>query len=94
MPPTNRQQTDGQRIHTIPQEARCDFLAFSILGNGDFNIDNTYEVLKDMPPQAGRQLQTLFAELIRSGEEEGPKCILSDEYQDAYRDASNDEPSP
>lgn len=52
-----------------------------------------YGVLKDMPPQAEQQLRTLFAELIRSGEEEGPECILSDEYQDAYREASNDEPS-
>ena len=52
-----------------------------------------YEVLKNMLPQAEQLLQTLFAELIRPGEEEGPECILSDEYQDAYRDASNDEPS-
>ncbi|KAF7882781.1 uncharacterized protein EAF02_006144 [Botrytis sinoallii] len=49
------------------------------------------EVLKDMPPLEGQQLQVLFAGLCLSGEEQGPKWILSDKYNETPLERADDQ---
>ncbi|KAF7932423.1 uncharacterized protein EAE98_003722 [Botrytis deweyae] len=51
----------------------------------------SHEVLKDMPPLEGQQLQALFAGLYLSGEEQGPKWILSDKYNETPLERADDQ---
>ncbi|KAF7918930.1 hypothetical protein BELL_1221g00020 [Botrytis elliptica] len=45
----------------------------------------------DMPPLEGQQLQALFAGLYLSGEEQGPKWILSDKYNETPLERADDQ---
>ncbi|TGO25085.1 hypothetical protein BPAE_0088g00370 [Botrytis paeoniae] len=89
MPPTNRvtefvnsnKPTAKEFIPFLKkQDATFWHLVFS--ESAILEAMTSHEVLKDISLLEGQQLQALFAELQLSGEEKGPKWVLSDECKE------------